>query len=57
MAVDSAVPSTGAAGSPVVLSAVQCLSNESTHSQCVTSSTISQCSHARDAGIRCHKCL
>ena len=57
MAVDSTVPSAGAAGSPIVLSGVQCLGNESALSQCVSSSTISQCSHARDAGIRCRECL
>ena len=57
MAVDGTVPSAGAAGSPIVLSGVQCVGNESTLSQCVTAPTISQCSHARDVGIRCRKCL
>lgn len=57
MAVDRTAPSSGSAGSPIVLSGVQCTGSEGSLSQCVTDSTISLCSHTRDAGVRCSKSL
>ncbi len=55
MAIDDTVPSAGSFGRPVVLSGVQCVGDETSLSMCPSASTISQCSHTNDVGIRCSK--
>lgn len=54
-AVDRTVPSSGAADKPIVLSGLACNGGESSLSECTRATTISQCTHAKDAGVRCSK--
>ena len=39
---------------PVVLNAVQCVGTEARLTYCASGGVTSQCTHAKDAGVRCH---
>ncbi len=51
--IDSTVPVVDVAGTPIVLSGLECNGTENRLSECTYALSISQCSHARDAGVRC----
>ena len=52
---DRTVPSEGSESHPIVLSGVQCNGGEESLAQCFHSGTVSNCSHNKDAGMRCGK--
>ena len=45
----------GQGGGPIVLSNIQCVGTEERLISCTAAGTLaSYCTHARDAGVRCH---